>query len=552
MKSAVVVLVTVLSARACCQDEPQGRYYSPPPPQSTPLPTFAGSRDLLPSPVYDENPLWVATYWKAWELAFHNFHSPAPGSGYVAQFIDAAFNKNIFLWDTAFMSMFCNVAAGLVPGIGSLDNFYVKQHITGELCREIDRTTGVDFAPWINSQRKPLFSAWGFNTAQRPVAIRYVGRTPPDPPPALTLDALNNPVPLWAELESFAFTGDRARLARIREPLVRYYRALQAYLQQGNGLYVTDWASMDNSPRNPFLYGGGQGVDISAQMAMFGRQLGSLDSILGVPGSGKEWTREADALAGRINGLMWNDTAGFYFDLAVDGRQVPVKTVAAFWTLLGGVASTRQAARLVEELRNPATFNRVHPVPSCAADADGYVPQGGYWRGAVWPSTNTMVIRGLQRYGYEVLAREIALTHVAIVADVCRQTGTIWENYAPDARQPGKHENGDPVVRDMVGWSGIGPILYFMEFAVGLRPDAPAHRLYWIITSSRRSGCLRYRFNGRIVSLIAVPADDGREVTLTLDADGPFELCASYGGTTQTFPVPRGLSLFRLRSAGSP
>ena len=107
----------------------------------------------LPSPIFDENPVYVEMYWKAWELAFRNFYEPRPGSGFVSQFIDAAFNQNIFLWDTCFMTMFCNYGHPLVPGIGSLDNFYAKQYEDGEICREIDRATGQDFAPWRNVER---------------------------------------------------------------------------------------------------------------------------------------------------------------------------------------------------------------------------------------------------------------------------------------------------------------------------------------------------------------------------------------------------------------
>jgi hypothetical protein len=517
-------------------------------PDSThrPLPHFASLRSALPSPVFDENPVWVDTYWKAWELAFRNFHDPPPGSGFVAQFIDAAFNSNIFLWDTAFMTMFCNLAHGLIPGISSLDNFYVKQHATGEICREINRMTGIDFDPWINKDHRSLYSAWGFNTEERPVPVRYIGRQVPEVPPALTLDALDNPIPAWAELESYRYTGDRNRLRTVRTPLVRYYRALQTYLRQGNGLYMTDWASMDNSPRNPGLLGGGTGVDVSSQMVLFARNLAAIDSLLGESGSAAAWRAEADSLSVRINALMWDEVRGFYYDLAADDSPVRVKTIAAFWTLLGGVASSGQAVRLASQLRNPSTFGRVHPVPSCAADEPGYVSRGGYWRGAVWPSTNTMVIRGLERYGFHDLAREIALKHVAAVAEVFKETGTIWENYAPDAVGPGQHVDGKPVVRDMVGWSGIGPLLYFMEFAVGLVPDAPANRLVWIIRSSQPSGCERYRFNGHVVTLIAKPGSGGRNAHVAVDSDGAFTLIVTYRGTTRTVELPRGRSTFSI------
>ncbi len=160
------------------------------------MPKFATARDLLPSPIYDENTNWVAMYWKSWELGFNNFHEPEPGSGYVSQFIDAAFNKSIFLWDSCFMSMFCNYAHPLVPGIGSLDNFYCKQFPDGEIPRQIERATGVASARWFNSEHQPLFSRWGWKAphgSDNPTVI-YCDRVAPAQPPFLTLDSLDNPI----------------------------------------------------------------------------------------------------------------------------------------------------------------------------------------------------------------------------------------------------------------------------------------------------------------------------------------------------------------------
>jgi hypothetical protein len=235
-----VAELTVLPVQA---ESPQGMYFTKKEYVPHPLPTFAETRDRLPNPIYDENPLYVQMYWKTWELGFRNFYEPKPGSGFVSQFIDAAFNENIFLWDTCFLTMFCNFGHPLVPGIGSLDNFYAKQYEDGEICREINRTTGRDFTQWVNADGQDLFSRWDR------FSVKYVDRDVPQPPPRLTLDALNHPIFAWAELESFRVTGDRARLALVYEPLVQYYRVLQKYIRQGNGLYMTDWASMDNSPR---------------------------------------------------------------------------------------------------------------------------------------------------------------------------------------------------------------------------------------------------------------------------------------------------------------
>ena len=97
---------------------------------------------------------------------------------------------------------------------------------------------------------------------------------------------------------------------------------------------------------------------------------------------------------------MWDPARHFYFDLTIEGKREPVKTVAGFWPLLAEVASAAQAEGLVKELENPATFKRWHRVPTLAADQASYDPAGGYWRGAVWAPTTTMVIRGLERYGH--------------------------------------------------------------------------------------------------------------------------------------------------------
>lgn len=547
MKTPLIVLAAALAsgisppgARAVTPPEPEsarGAFFAKKAYDPHPLPTFAALRDQLPAPVFDEQPDWIPLYWKAWELACRNFHEPAPGSHFVSQFIDAAFNQNTFLWDSCFMSMFCNVAHPLVPGIGSLDNFYARQHDDGEIGRELSRATGMDYEPWVNRDGRSLLSRNGWEPPYRSeAAVIYRDRPAPEPPPRLTLDALDNPLPAWAELESLRVTGDRARLALVYPPLEHYYRALQKYLRQGNGLYVTDWASMDNSPRNDFLGAGGTAVDTSCQMALFARDLATMAALLGRPAEAQAFTREADALSATINRLMWDPAQQFYFDLTLDGRRAPVKTVAAFWALLGRVASADQAAALVAQLRNPKTFGRPLRVPTVAADEPGYDPAGGYWRGSVWPPTTMMVLRGLERYGYAAEARLIALNNLDFMSRVFRDTGTIWENYAPEAAKPGQ-----PAKADLVGWSGLPPIGWLLEYAIGLKPDALRNELAWKLVSLQRQGCARYRFNGHVVSLLAAPdpAAAGK-FTISVDSDGAFTLQLRRAQKSATVAVHAG------------
>ncbi len=522
----LVLMILVSLAVAAGPESDRGKYFAKKAYVPKPLPTFAETKSKLPSPIYDEDPACIDMYWKAWELAFRNFHEPAKDSGYVSQFIDAAFNENIFQWDTCFMTMFCNYAHPYVPGIGSLDNFYCKQFENGEICREIVRATGKEYEPWVNREGRGLRSrTQGFE-------VSYVGREPPQPPPHLMLDAVNHPIFAWAEMESFRITADRERLALVYPPLVKYYRALQMYIRQGNGLYMTDWASMDNSPRNDALKRGGTAVDTSAQMALFARNLAEMADLLEKKDEAKAFRAEAEKLARLINEKMWDPDRKFYFDLTVDGKRSPVKTIAAFWTLLAGVAGPEPIAALSAELRNPKTFGRMHRVPTTPADEPAFKPAGGYWQGSVWAPTNMMVIRGLEKSGQRELADQIAREHLRIVREVFQKTGTIWENYAPDAAK-----QGDSASRDFVGWSGIGPILCLIEYGIGIRADAHTNTITWTLRSPRSVGIEHLWFAGKTVSLICDEPDARGRRIVRVRSNAGFHLKLICGEVTRDADV---------------
>jgi glycogen debranching enzyme len=522
----------------------RGVYFAKKRYEPAPLPAFAGIRERLPEPIYDTKPGWIATYWRAWELACRNFHEPEPGSGFVSQFIDAAFSESTYFWDTCFMSMFTNVAHPLVPGVESLDNFYAKQRPSGEIGREINRATGLDYPKWVNAERRPYFSRWGwagFGPKLTPLGpnapVVYIGRQAPDELPELTLDTHNHPIAAWAELESYRVTGDLERLRSVRRPLEQYYRFLQRHLRQGNGLYITDWASMDDSPRNPYLKDGGTGVDISSEMVLFAGCLAEIALLTGDRQAAGVFKREAAGESRLVRERMWDAGRKFFVDLTGDGRRVPIKTIAGYWPLLAGIADKVQARALAGKLQDPATFGTRHRVPSCSADEPAY-RAGGYWQGATWAPTNTMVIRGLERYGYHDLARAIAVEHVENVSATFQSTGTIWENYSPNGPAPGNYAR-----KNIVGWSAIGPILYLLEYGIGLKPDAAHNRLKWRVEPGVRSGCRRYRFNGHVADLIATPSTKPR-MRISVTSDGPFELRLMRAGRTRKLAVVKGSQSF--------
>ena len=141
--------------------------------------------------------------------------APSRASGFVARFIDPAFNDCVFLWDSCFMTLFGRYGARAFPFVRTLDNFYAKQHPDGFICREIGRALGDD--------RFPRFDP---------------SSTGPN-------------VMAWAEWEHYRNFGDRDRLARVFPALRAYHQWLRAYRTWPDGGYwSTGWGcGMDNQPR---------------------------------------------------------------------------------------------------------------------------------------------------------------------------------------------------------------------------------------------------------------------------------------------------------------
>ncbi|MFB6097623.1 MAG: trehalase family glycosidase, partial [Salinibacter sp.] len=104
-----------------------------------------------------------------------------------------------------------------------------------------------------------------------------------------------------------------------------------------------------------------------------------------------------------------------------------------------GVASQRQARRLVETMTDPSMFWRPYGLPSLAANDPFYDPKG-YWNGPVWVQWQYLAMRGLLNYGYEAEARELTDRVLANVVHQLEATHTFWEFYSPETHWGGHHQ----------------------------------------------------------------------------------------------------------------
>ncbi len=123
------------------------------------------------------------------------------------------------------------------------------------------------------------------------------------------------------------------------------------------------------------------------------------------------------------------------------------------------------------------------------------------------------------------------------MAAVFKDTGTVWENYAPEEPlRPGK-----PAKRDFVGWTADGPIALLIENMLGFRADGVRHRLTWRLTRTDHHGIERLHVGEATISALCdARADANAPARLTITTDKPFTLIVSKNGAEKSFDISPG------------
>jgi len=146
-----------------------------------------------------------------------------------------------------------------------------------------------------------------------------------------------------------------------------------------------------------------------------------------------EFNRLANERKQTMNELMWNEQDGRYYDYDYT-REKQTRFVAAscYGPLWANLASKEQAEAMKESL------DIIIKPGGIVNSAVGSLPQKQWDHPNGWAPSQWLVISGLQNYGYDELAQELANRWVNLVADVYEQTGEIWEKYDVVHQKPGK------------------------------------------------------------------------------------------------------------------
>ncbi len=467
-------------------------------PESTSLPTYKDALPYLPIPLWEGHNELLDCYDKAWQIAFGNLRKANISAGFVSDFIDTAFNGYLFMWDSSFIVMFGKYAEKIFNFQKTLDNFYAHQHKDGFICREICETDNGEM--WARDD------------------------------PASTGP---NVLP-WAEWEYFSSTGDIDRLKRVFDPLCAYHKWLQLNRSWPDGSY---WScglacGMDNQPRQSTGYHAGlhhgfmSWIDTCAQQYLSCNILINMAKVLGRE-SEVNWLKEEKELLGNtVNKKMWSEKDCFYYDTRRDGTLSGVKTIGAYWTLLADLVPASRKDAFVAHLNNEKEFKRPNRVPTLSADHPSYRPDGGYWKGSVWAPTNYMVLSGLHRHGYDRLAHEIAMDYLKNVVEVFKNTGTLYENYAPENPAP-----GNPAMKDFVGWTGLAPISVLFEYVFGIHPDAMNKKITWHVNLTEKHGIKNYPLGNATVNLLCeARSSESEKPIIHVESDLPITVEILWNG----------------------
>jgi glycogen debranching enzyme len=315
-------------------------------------------------------------------------------------------------------------------------------------------------------------------------------------------------------------TGDLARLRTVYPILSAYHAWLRANRRLPDGTYWTTGLAngLDNAPSLGDGY-----PDLTAQMAHAAECLGIIADALGLPAEAEAWRSEHDAIGVVCNAHLWDEGMHFYSTSLADGKHNPNKVVTGFWPLWAGIVPAERVPLLAAQLMDPATFWRLHPVPSLAADSPSFKPGGNYWLGSVWAPTETMVAKGFQRNGRLDLARALTVKHLEAMLAVFDASGAIWENYSSEKLERGNQSGPD------YSWSISGPIRLLIETLLGVEADALHRTVRWTPLTGETNGLKRLAMGDATISLVQVHDDGGDHITVSTDRPFTLELVDAAG-----------------------
>lgn len=206
-------------------------------------------------------------------------------------------------------------------------------------------------------------------------------------------------------------------------------------------------------------------------LVRYAQTLARLAAVLNEQKEQEHWQREAETRAQLIRKYCWNEDEGFFLEYNYqEGRQLPFRSLCAYWPLWANVATPEQARRLVEQLPR---FEQPHGLVMTDRLYESPFPefawvQWGYPAG--WSPLHIIVAEGLEAYGYNAEARRGAARFLNLQLSLFEERGYLYEKYnvvEGNIELPRERQDDVPPLH---GWSSaslvlLGRLLFREEIA---------------------------------------------------------------------------------------
>jgi alpha,alpha-trehalase len=178
-------------------------------------------------------------------------------------------------------------------------------------------------------------------------------------------------------------------------------------------------------------------VDLNSLLYKYEMDFARTDDIIGNKARALEWEQIARLRMLKMDETMWDKSRGMYYDFNYKKeRQGNVNSLASYYPMWAGLATDEQARRLVKNLakfENKGGLATTDSMPLGQFALGSMPTQWAYPNG--WAPLHFLVVKGLQRYGYQQDARRIAMKWLRTNLDWFNKNHLFLEKYnvvAPD------------------------------------------------------------------------------------------------------------------------
>ena len=462
------------------------------------------SHESIPSiHFYDQD--FVDLYDRSWVWIGEHWAQGTEQNGFSGNYVSCTDQKTFNVFDSCLSALYLNYSNQTYSPFDMLDFFYGKQEESGAIRSDYSIEDG---SPVVSESN----------------------------PEGVTM-------PLFAYVEYVFYhkIGNKKRLKDIVPVLENYFNWLKTMFQKENGLFSVPISACltGNTPREKTVYP----VDFNTMVALNALYLSNIGDILNDKELSFRYKRLYFTLKTRINNLMWDPETHFYYDLDADEQRIPLKLIGAYWTMLTEIPNDERASFMIEYLKDPQYFGTDNPFPSVSADSECYKENACGYCGAVVPSNVYGVVKGLEKYGEYVFARECAIRHMYFILDTLHpegdKPGDVWEAYLP-TKEGVPSADGEFPRKRFLPQACLVTITLMIEDIIGLDVSLPRKTVYWTVPNLEVMGIEKLSLKRNLITILSNKNARGWEIRLESEKLYYFTIEIIDEKKKKTLPIPSG------------